>query len=64
MPAQELPESSYIDRNEMQSKIISPLKAAFKERTHKNLPLDISGRLASSFELTLKSAKNIKIITV
>jgi len=42
----QLPESSYSqDRNEMQSKIISPLVRVLKKRTNKTLPLKISGGL-------------------
>jgi len=58
------PKSSYIDRNEMQSKIISPLQKYFKQRTNKRLPLVLSGGLAKDFKLCLKIPKNIKIITV
>lgn len=43
----QLPESSYSkDRNEMQSKIISPLVKIIKLKTKKSLPLKISGGLA------------------
>ncbi|MCX6806705.1 MAG: hypothetical protein NT135_01110 [Candidatus Berkelbacteria bacterium] len=43
----QLPESSYAqDRNEMQSKIISPLVKTIKKYTGKNLPLKITGGLA------------------
>lgn len=42
----QLPESSYArDRNEIQSKIVSPLVKAIKTKTKKSLPLKISGGL-------------------
>lgn len=49
-----LPESSYSqDRNEMQSKIVSPLSRAVKKYTGKKLPLKISGGL-TDFRLKLE----------
>ncbi|MFA6255525.1 MAG: hypothetical protein WC675_05940 [Patescibacteria group bacterium] len=60
----QLPASSYVDRNEMQSKVISPLKNSFKKYTGKNLPLTISGGLGSKFTISFKLAKNIKIIVI
>lgn len=64
IPSGKFPESSYIDRNEMQSKIISPMTKYFKKYTDKNLPLKISGGLASDFTLCLKIPKGIKIAAV
>jgi mevalonate kinase len=64
VPSQKFPESSYIDRNEMQSKIVSPMAKYFKKYTNKNLPLKISGGLASDFTLCLKIPKGIKIACV
>lgn len=47
-----LPES-YRDRNEMQSKIVSPLLKAIERRLDKKLKLDLSGGLGSHFTLRL-----------
>lgn len=46
-----LPQSSYIDRNEMQSKIVSPLRAIVKRRCKKELPLDIKGSVGNHFTM-------------
>lgn len=58
-----LPESAYNhDRNEMQSKIISPLKKIIKSRTNKELPLNIIGHLVD-FYLKLESSElDIRVI--
>jgi len=46
VPNSQLPESFYSqDRNEMQSKIVSPLIKVIKARTKRNLPLKVSGGL-------------------
>ncbi len=47
-----LPES-YRDRNEMQSKIVSPLLKALERRLDKKLKLDLNGGLGSHFTLRL-----------
>lgn len=53
VPAMRLPESAYIERNEMQSKIISPLAASFKRITGKHLPLSLHGGLRKNFVIKL-----------
>lgn len=49
----DLPPSNYIERNEMQSKIVSPLKQAVKKAVDKELPLFIHGGLRKNFSLQL-----------
>jgi len=58
-----LPESSYSqDRNEMQSKIVSPLVKAIKKITKKSLPLKVTGGLVE-FRIKLDPSElNIKIL--
>jgi len=51
--ARDLPESSYIYRNEMQSKIISPLNKITREIFDKKLPIKISGGLRKNYSLKL-----------
>jgi mevalonate kinase len=41
--------SSYIDRNEMQSKILTPLAKAYRRRTKKKLPVRLEGGLRKNF---------------
>ena len=53
VPAMQLPESAYIERNEMQSKIISPLATSFKRITGKHLPLSLHGGLRKNFAMKL-----------
>jgi mevalonate kinase len=55
--------SSYIDRNEMQSKIISPLSLVIKKRLNKKLLLKISGGLGKNFMMKLSSS-NLKIAQI
>jgi mevalonate kinase len=58
-----LPESSYsLDRNEMQSKIVSPLRKVLKTKIGKDLPLEISGGL-TDFKICLQPSNlNIKVL--
>ncbi|KKU13835.1 MAG: hypothetical protein UX17_C0007G0001, partial [Parcubacteria group bacterium GW2011_GWC2_45_7] len=58
--ASALPPSSYIDRNEMQSKIVSPLMQIVKKRLGKHLPLTITGGPAKNFTMRL-DAGEVKI---
>lgn len=51
--AGQLPASAYVERNEMQSKIISPLCTAFKDITGKKLPLGLQGGLRKNFTIKL-----------
>jgi len=55
----DLPVSNYIDRNEMQSKIVSPLKHTIKKLTKKDLPLSIQGGLRKNFMIRLDSSNLI-----
>ncbi|EKD56100.1 MAG: hypothetical protein ACD_58C00297G0005 [uncultured bacterium] len=58
-----LPESAYNhDRNEMQSKIISPLKKIIKSKTKKELPLSLSGNLVDFYLKLEPSELDIRII--
>lgn len=61
--ASSLPDSSYVDRNEMQSKVVSPLVKAIRKRTGKKLPLSISGRLRKDFSLKLEPSE-VKIYLI
>ncbi len=49
-----LPVSTYINRNEMQSKIITPLVHSFKRITGKNLSLSLQGGLRKNFSMKLE----------
>ena len=51
VPSEQLPQSSYIDRNEMQSKIVSPLRAIVKRRCKKELPLELKGSVGAHFTM-------------
>lgn len=53
LSARELDSSSYSDRNQMESKIVRPLVAAFKKYTGKKLNLVVSGGLGTNYSLTL-----------
>ncbi|MBU1148712.1 hypothetical protein KKI23_01340 [Patescibacteria group bacterium] len=53
VPASQLPPSSYIDRNEMQSKIVSPLVNIIKKKINKTLPLVIRGGLRKNFYMKI-----------
>ena len=58
-----LPPSSYSqDRNEMQSKIVSPILAIFKKITNKELPLELSGGLTEFSMKVQTSDVNIKVL--
>ncbi|MFH1598092.1 MAG: hypothetical protein ABIB97_03390 [Patescibacteria group bacterium] len=53
VPASQFPPSSYIDRNEMQSKIVSPLINVIKKKMNKTLPLVIRGGLRKNFYMKI-----------
>jgi len=53
VPASQFPPSSYVDRNEMQSKIVSPLVNVIKKRINKTLPLIIRGGLRKNFYMKI-----------
>ncbi len=58
-----LPQSSYSqDRNEMQSKIVSPLAKAVKKYTKKSLPFKVSGGLVDFWIKLEPSNLDIKIL--
>lgn len=53
--------SSYIDRNEMQSKIVSPFCAAVEKRLKKSVAFDIQGPVGQKFSLRLKP-RGVRIV--
>ena len=58
-----LPESSYSsDRNEMQSKIVTPLTKIIKQKTGKKLPLKVTGGLIDFYIKLDKSDLDIRIL--
>lgn len=46
--------SAYRDRNEMQSKIISPIQKVVQTRLRRSIPLELTGGLGSKYTLRLK----------
>lgn len=54
VPATSLPDSTYVERNEMQSKIITPLVTTFKQCAGKKLPLSLHGGLRKNFTIKLQ----------
>lgn len=56
VPADALPHSAYAERNEMQSKIISPLTSAFEEMTGQKLPLSLHGGLQTNYTVRFNGA--------
>lgn len=57
LPATAFGTSSYVDRNEMQSKIITPLTKAFAKHTGKRLPLELHGGLRKDFRVRLRAGR-------
>ncbi|MFH1207651.1 MAG: hypothetical protein V1668_03535 [Patescibacteria group bacterium] len=53
--ASDLPPSAYVERNEMQSKIITPLCAVFKEIAGHKIPLHLQGGLRKNFSIKLEA---------
>ncbi len=51
--ARALPPSAYIERNEMQSKIVTPLSTAYREKTGKKLPWQLHGGLMKDFAIRI-----------
>ncbi len=56
VPAAKFPASAYIERNEMQSKIITPLNTAFQLIAKKRLPFSLHGGLRKNFIVRLSTA--------
>lgn len=57
LPATAFGTSSYVDRNEMQSKIITPLTKAFAKHTGKRLPLELQGGLRKDFRVRFRAGR-------
>lgn len=63
IPNKKLPESSYSqDRNEMQSKIITPLIKVIKKKTGKKLPFKITGGLTDFYLKLEPSDLDVRIL--
>lgn len=63
LPASAFGSSSYVDRNEMQSKIVTPLTRAFEKRLNKRLPFEVTGGLRKDFRVRFRSGRlNICVV--
>lgn len=61
----DLPRSCYRqDRNQMESKVIRPLRKIFKKITGRELGLEIYGGVASNYEIKFKPSSKLKIALI
>ncbi|MBU0707681.1 hypothetical protein KKG41_04890, partial [Patescibacteria group bacterium] len=59
----DIPVEAYRDRNELQSKIIGPLKKVARKKLLVNLPIEITGKLGKNYSIKIKP-NDLKIAVI